>query len=277
MSVVQKALWSIERNLKGDLSLSAVAQAAGVSRHHLVHAFGAATGVAPMTYVRRRRLSEAAKALTNGAHDILPVALDAKYESQEAFSRAFKDEFGVTPGDVRKAGLTSLRLTAPLAFSPEKQTALTPPRFVSAGPLILVGLIERQSLGRVETIPTQWGDFMQSYEEVADVADEIPVGVSFIPDDEGAFDYACAVIVGRADSIPAGLKRIDLPKQEYALFEHAGHVSTIHNTYLAIWDQGVDGRDLADAPSLEKHKPAFNTRTGMGGVEIWIPLEHRAS
>jgi AraC family transcriptional regulator len=271
MSVVQKALWSIERNLNADLSLEAVARAAGVSRHHLVHAFGAATGVAPMTYVRRRRLSEAAKALGNGAHDILPVALDAKYESQEAFSRAFKDEFGVTPGEARKG--KDLKLTAPLAFSPEGRSAPPPPRFVTEGPLILVGLVERHALESVQAIPAQWGRFMERYGEIDDIAEDIPVGVSFSPDDEGAFDYGCAVIVRRAGAALKGLKRIDLPKQTYAVFDHDGHVSAIHNTYLAIWDRGVDGYDFAEAPSLEKHKATFDTRTGMGGVEIWIPVD----
>lgn len=277
MSVVQKVLWSIERNLNDDLSLDALAQAAGVSRHHLVRAFGAATGVAPMTYVRRRRLSEAANALTNGATEILPVALDAKYESHEAFTRAFKDQFGVTPAVARQAGRESLKLTAPFPFTPPAQSALKPPRMVTAGPLILVGLVERQSLETTEAIPAQWRRFMQRYGEIEDRAEDIPVGVSFGADEDGAFDYACAVIVKRADRAPAGLKRIDLPKQSYAVFDHEDHVSTIQSTYMAIWDQGVGGYDIADAPNLEKHKPSFDTRTGLGGVEIWIAVERRPS
>ena len=57
-----------------------------------------------MRYVRGRRLTEAAKALSNGAPDILSVALDAGYGSHEAFTRAFRDEFGVTPETIRAQG-----------------------------------------------------------------------------------------------------------------------------------------------------------------------------
>jgi AraC family transcriptional regulator len=48
-----------------------------------------------MRYVRGRRLTEAAKVLSDGAPDILTVALDAGYGSHEAFTRAFRDQFGV--------------------------------------------------------------------------------------------------------------------------------------------------------------------------------------
>ena len=40
MSVVDKALWVIERNSSGELNLPAVAEACGVSRSHLASAFG---------------------------------------------------------------------------------------------------------------------------------------------------------------------------------------------------------------------------------------------
>src|SRR6185312_8616815 len=76
----------------------------GVSRFHLSHAFLARTGRPLMTYVRGRRLTEAARALAKGAPDILTVALDAGYNSHEAFTRAFRDQFGLTPEAVREQG-----------------------------------------------------------------------------------------------------------------------------------------------------------------------------
>ena len=61
MSPVEKALWYIEGHLRLDLSLADIAAGACVSRHHLLRAFGAATGLSVMRYVRGRRLSEAAQ------------------------------------------------------------------------------------------------------------------------------------------------------------------------------------------------------------------------
>src|ERR1700730_2814090 len=103
MNPAQKALWFIEGHLARELTLDEVAAIGGVSRYHMVRAFAAATGLSVMRYVRARRLSEAARALAGGAPDILRVALDADYGSHEAFTRAFRDHFGVTPEAVRAA------------------------------------------------------------------------------------------------------------------------------------------------------------------------------
>src|SRR4030088_1141759 len=101
MNPAQKALWYIESHLAGALTLDEVAAIGGVSRYHMVRAFAAATGFSVMRYVRVRRLSEAARALASGAPDILTVALDADYGSHEAFTRAFREHFGITPEMVR--------------------------------------------------------------------------------------------------------------------------------------------------------------------------------
>ena len=103
MNPAQKALWFIESHLAEELTLDEVAAIGGVSRFHMVRAFAAATGLSVMRYVRARRLSEAARALAGGAPDILTLALDADYGSHEAFTRAFRDHFGVTPEAVRAA------------------------------------------------------------------------------------------------------------------------------------------------------------------------------
>jgi AraC family transcriptional regulator len=97
MNPVEKALWFVETHFASDIALEDIAKIAGVSRHHMVRAFGAATGRSVMRYVRGRRLSEAARLLANGVPDILTIALEAGYGSHEAFTRAFRDQFGLTP------------------------------------------------------------------------------------------------------------------------------------------------------------------------------------
>ena len=83
------------------MSLDELSVAAGISRCHFAHVFARATGQSAMRYMRGRRLSEAARVLANGSPDILTVALDFGYGSHEAFTRAFRDQFGVTPESVR--------------------------------------------------------------------------------------------------------------------------------------------------------------------------------
>ncbi len=115
MSLINRALFVIERNLDRDLSQAEIAKARNASRFHLAHAFGEATGLSVMEYVRGRRLTEAACALASCARDILSVALDSGYQSHEAFSRAFKAQFGRTPEAVRRSqSLSGLALIDPM-------------------------------------------------------------------------------------------------------------------------------------------------------------------
>ena len=144
MNALEKALWFIESHFAGEITLEDLARAGGVSRFHITRAFGAATGLSIMRYVRGRRLAEAAKALSNGAPDILSVALDAGYGSHEAFTRAFRDEFGVTPETIRAQGhLKKIELVGPIKMDETALIKLELPRFVSGKRLLIAGLGER--------------------------------------------------------------------------------------------------------------------------------------
>src|ERR1700721_1218211 len=154
MYPVQKALCYIESHLAEALTLDEIVGVAGVSRFHLVRAFAAATGLPVMRYVRARRLTEAARALAGGAPDILNVALDADYGSHEAFTRAFRDHFGVTPEAVRSSAcLDNLRLQEPIVMDSTALDHLKPPRFTISRPLLIAGLGERYTCESGAAIP----------------------------------------------------------------------------------------------------------------------------
>src|SRR5215469_1510239 len=143
MSIADKAAWIVERNSGRDLTLNSIAEACGVSRSHLANAFGTATGLSVIAYLRGRRLSEAAKALAGGAPDILAVALDAGYASHEAFTRAFREQFGVTPERVRERGSTGgLPLVGPIEFGTGAIGHLEPPRICERALTRTIGLAE---------------------------------------------------------------------------------------------------------------------------------------
>jgi AraC family transcriptional regulator len=128
MNPVEKALWFVESHYGNERVLADIALASGESRFHLTRMFSAATGRSVMEYVRGCRLSEAAKALSNGARDILSIAVEAGYNSHEAFTRASRNEFGLTPERVRagrlpgdfagRANQNAGRTADPARFSP---------------------------------------------------------------------------------------------------------------------------------------------------------------
>src|SRR4051794_2306982 len=276
MSLAAKVIWMIERNLGNELSLSDIADGCGVSKFHMARAFEARSGMPVMHYVRARRLSQAAEKLAEGAGDILGLALDTGYASHEAFSRAFKAQFDRTPEAVRRHGTTgelNMMKPASVANTASASQAIEP-RIEKLGALTVVGLTRRQNLANAQAIPGQWQQFMTRYEEIDNKAEQIPVSVTTEMDVDGNFSYLTGVVVTSAGAPPKGLVVQNIPPQTYAVFTHSGHTSEIPKTYAAIWDQWVpqSGKVVSDGPWLEKHLPSFNPRTGLGGIEIWIPV-----
>jgi AraC family transcriptional regulator len=275
MNPAQKALWYIESHLAEPLTLDDVAGVAGVSRFHLVRAFAAATGFSVMRYVRARRLSMAAQALAAGAPDILTLALDADYSSHEAFTRAFRDHFGVTPEAVRAgACLDRLKLQEPIVMDSTLLDNLKPPRFETGKPLLVAGIGERYSCEGGAAIPGQWQQFHHSLDRIPARVGKVAYGVCCNGDDAGNFDYIAGAEVADFSDLPREFAHVRIPAQKYAVFTHAEHISTIRRTVNTIWNHWLpaSGMKAADAPSFERYDETFDPSTGNGGLEIWVPV-----
>jgi AraC family transcriptional regulator len=91
-------------HLTEPLDRETLAQVAGFSVSHLHRVFTAAVGESIAAYVRRVRLERAARKLRMGAIDIGEVALAAGYETHAAFGKAFKKQYGLSPGAFRQLG-----------------------------------------------------------------------------------------------------------------------------------------------------------------------------
>jgi AraC family transcriptional regulator len=277
MNPVGKALWYIESHSGDDITLEAIAAVAGVSRFHLTRAFGEATGRSVMHFVRGRRLTEAARSLAAGAADILAVALDAGYGSHEAFTRAFRDQFGLTPEAVRaRRHLDNLALVEPIKMDETLLTDLEPPRFVDGKPLFIAGLGARYTWETSnQGIPAQWQRFVAHLGHIPGQIGQTTYGVCCNMDDDGNYDYVCGVEVSSFSALPAEFSRVRVPQQRYAVFSHRGHVSTIRRTINTIWSKWLpeSGHDVADAPNFERYGEDFDGGTGTGTVEIWVPLK----
>jgi AraC family transcriptional regulator len=276
MNPVAKALWFIESHFAGEVTLAEISEVAGVSRFHMVRAFGVTTGHPVMRYVRARRLSEAARALAKGAPDILMVALDAGYGSHEAFTRAFRDQFGLTPDMVRAGGtVENLMLMEPVTMDDTQKTTLSTPRIVDGRPLLIAGLGDHFTFESLGGIPALWQRFHQHIGNVPGRAGATLYGVCYNTDEAGHFDYIAGVEVADFAALPKDFARLRLAEQRYAVFWHGEHVSTTRGTFMAIFNDWLpkSGYQSADAAPFERYDERFDPRTGTGGFEIWIPIK----
>lgn len=273
---VGKAIWFIERHFADEISLDDIAGYCGISRYQMSRAFSLATGWSLARYLRGRRLTEAARSLAGGAPDILAVALDAGYGSHEAFTRAFRDHFGLTPEQLRaQRHLNELALVEPLKMDENFVDDLEPTRFEDGKALLIAGLGVRYDWESSKAIPAQWQRFAPYYDHLTGQVGQMVYGVCCNSDGAGNFDYICGVEVADFSDLPEDFSRVRIAPQHYAVFAHRDHISTFRRTVNTIWNKWLpqSGHEVADAPDFERYDERFDPSTGNGAVEIWIPLK----
>lgn len=92
----------IREHVDESLNRDVLAAVAGFSVPHFHRIFTAQMGENIVSYVRRVRMERAGRKLRMGAVDITEVALSAGYDSHAAFSKAFKQQFGLSPSEFRE-------------------------------------------------------------------------------------------------------------------------------------------------------------------------------
>jgi AraC family transcriptional regulator len=101
---MQRVLDHIDRHLDGDLDLETVASVAAFSKFHFHRQFKATFGLSLHRYVQLARLRRASKRLADGhGQSVTDIALDAGYETPDAFARAFRQRFAQSPSSFRKS------------------------------------------------------------------------------------------------------------------------------------------------------------------------------
>ena len=98
------------------LTLHALAARLGYSDFYMTRQFRAITGLSLRTYLRARRLAFALAEVRDTERRLLDIALDYGFSSHEAFTRAFRAEYGVTPADYRKRPVAVALRTRITAF-----------------------------------------------------------------------------------------------------------------------------------------------------------------
>jgi AraC-like DNA-binding protein len=91
----------IDEHITENLSLDEISVKIGISKYHFIRVFKQAFGVSPYQYQKRKRLDFAKLDLMNG-NDILYTAIRYGFPDAPTFTKAFKQQFGFTPGSLRK-------------------------------------------------------------------------------------------------------------------------------------------------------------------------------
>lgn len=105
---IQTSIEYIENNLSEKLLLENLAKQNFLSKYHYHRVFHELVGETVMAYIRKRRLTEAARELAENKVKVIDLALKYQFGSQEAFTRAFKRMFKVTPREFKRENIKQL-------------------------------------------------------------------------------------------------------------------------------------------------------------------------
>lgn len=101
-TVLRRAIERLRSDSDADVSLSALACDAGLSRFHFCRSFKESTGLSPHAWLRQHRLEQAMNMLRESDESVVSIAAELGYSTQTAFAAAFKKLTGETPSDWRR-------------------------------------------------------------------------------------------------------------------------------------------------------------------------------
>jgi AraC family transcriptional regulator len=156
---------------------------------------------------------------------------------------------------------------------------LEAPRFVNGKALLIAGLRGHYSSETMKNIPELWQRFAPHIGNIPGQVGHVAYGLCFNALSPDGMDYLTGVQVSSSSGLPGDFSIASISVQKYAVFSHRQHVSKIYQTLEAI-DKWLPGSGLevacetTEAPNFfERYSEEFDPRTGMGGMEIWVPIK----
>lgn len=285
--VIGEAIVFIENNLHEPLNAVMVSEAVSYSYYHFHRHFLYAMGETVGSYIRGRRLTQAAYELVHSDRSILDIAVGLRFESAESFSRAFKKKYRLTPSAYRKQGVDVLIASHP-PLDPADVGGLVSlsPDIVEVPSMRILGLSYEMSVADNQSI-AMWdrlNSLLASAE--ADARGDAFAGDRYSLYESGAdcgrttFQEGTAVRAFIGVERPAGRAVEGLAEKRfaggrYARFVHRGSVEGLLSTYRYLW--GVwfprSGYDLADRDDFERYGSRFRgPHDPASEIEIYFPV-----
>lgn len=244
---IGKVVEHIERDLEGDLSIETLARVASFSPYHFHRVFRGMVGEGVKQYVKRVRLERAAFRLNFGDDPVTQVALEAGYSTHEAFTRAFRSQFGCAPKDFSRSAVAA------------KARRFTPPQpsaAVAVRPRAATRIAYVRSLGPVAEIEEAFGLIFAFVESAGLSMDAGGLGISYddpVVTDPQRTRFDAAVVVPDGVEGNGRVLTRTVPPGRFAVTEYRGPYTQMHGAYVELVGQWFprSGYAPADTGCLE--------------------------
>lgn len=252
---LNKVIEFIGKHLDENLTLSQLSDIACFSKYHFHRLFTAYTGLSLQQYIRWLRLKRAAHQLiVNKDRSIIHIAIDAGFESHEAFSRAFKQTCGVSPSEFRQASSWQAWEQPPYQLPlPGDITMKVTIKNIKARRLaVLEHRGDPKFVGESVNKLINWAKAQPS-----NVKPKAGEAFGFAYDDPKltpAEDFRFDLAITIPEQLPLKGEVIEkrLPAGRYAVVTHKGSRDSISDTVYALYRNWLpsSGEELADLPCI---------------------------
>ncbi|SNS95224.1 transcriptional regulator, AraC family [Anaerovirgula multivorans] len=285
---LEKAIIFIEQNLCEDIKVEAVAGVAGYSYFHFHRIFEAVLGETVGNYIRLRRLTSAAHDVIYTDKRILDIALAYRFDSQEAFSRAFKKLYKLTPREYRKNRIETVignkKQMTTIGLKHLINSVTVQPMIKEISDIKIIGMRGKATINN-NLIPKMWDDFNPRIPKIENRTPQIRgYGICEVDpnynmhefNEDTEFNEIVGVEVENHDKIPPGMVAKTLAGGKYAVFTHRGRVEFLRMTYQYIWGTWIISSkyevDLRD--DFEFYDQRFlGPNNDMSKFDIYIPIK----
>lgn len=282
---IQKSLDFIEQNLTSNISLEQISREAYSSLSHFHRVFAYMTGYTIKEYIRKRRMSCAARELLCSKKKVIDIAFDYQYQTHETFTRAFKKMYGLSPSQFRVKQKEHILFEKISVFDDDYQNLYYDPsiavRFVTYNEIKLMGIKIETSLENNRSavdIPALWETFHKNaiHERIpGKVNPEVYYGLYTNLDYYNNFSFVICSQVESLDSIPDGMFGKTLPATSYAVFTAKGPLpEKLINTWRYIYANWFPNSDYERNKSddFERYDERSHDPENPS-VDIYIPIK----
>jgi AraC family transcriptional regulator len=269
----------IEAHRDEPMTVAELAAVAGFSPYHFSRLFTARFGTSVMGYVRDCRLQAASLRLTgDNPPALIDLAFDCGFESQEAFTRAFRRRYGVPPGQFQRDALRLQPMERKMP-APGNANVVMLPELVTRAAFAVAGVGALFTEDNKSGIPGLWPRLIRELPLKGQV-DARTYGVCRMVDkQEGSLRYVAGVEVTGDAALPDGFERIALDTHTYAVFRLVLDGTMLHPQMQAampkIWGEMLpkSGFRTVPAPDFELYPADFEPNRKGAYVDMYIAIE----
>lgn len=277
-NAMNNAVEYMEANITEKLDIDKLAKIALSSTFHFQRMYHMITGITISEYIRRRRFTLATQDIISG-EKIINVAYKYGYETPEAFTKAFRKMYGITPSAAREPGVNLKaypKLSFHISIKGDKDMEY---KIVDKGSFKVTGKQRRITMVDGENfkqVPEFWYDCMRdgSHQWISSKAGNL--GVLGICKDFGKDEFNYMIGVEEIKTpLPKGYISASIPAATWAVFESVGALpEAIQDLARRIFTEWLPstGYQHDCAPEIEVY-PVGDTSSANYRCEIWIPIK----